>query len=175
VSLIEEPIRVLLVEDDLDCARLVSRRLRWSRAAAFVVDHAADLQSALARIERDEIDVLLLDLELPDSEAMSTIAVAANFARSVPIVMLTGSDDKVAAMVSNGCGVQDYLVKGCQDGAALARAVLGAIYRHRWVRRLHASPALAPSTLDATLAGRRWALPGEEGEPPAGAPGARSR
>jgi FixJ family two-component response regulator len=86
---------------------------------------------------------------------MSTVAVAANFARSLPIVVLTAGGDDVIAMVTNGCGVQDFLVKSDQDGATLARAVLGAIYRHRWVRRMHASPALAPSMLEPASAARR--------------------
>lgn len=144
MSLIEEPVRVLLVEDDADCARLVSRRLRWSTLAPFVVHQATDLQSALAQIEHETFDVMLLDLELPDSETSSTIAVAANFARSLPIVVLTASTDDVAAMLANGCGVQNYLTKGGHDGAELARAVLGAIYRHRWIQRSHALPSFAP-------------------------------
>jgi DNA-binding response OmpR family regulator len=137
----------LQVEDDVDCARLFSRRLRWSNTASFEVHHVSDLQSALARIERDAFDVLLLDLELPDGEATSTIALAAAFSRHLPIVVLTACDDRDLAKVAAGVGVQDFLLKGEQRGDHLARALLGAVYRHRWIRRLPGAPG-------ATRAGR---------------------
>ncbi len=127
-------LRVLLVEDDVDAARLAERRLRWSAIASFVVTQAPDLQSALARLEREEYDAVLLDLALPDAQATSTLSAAGAIARHVPIVVLTGNDDDDLAVLAARLGVQDYLVKERQDSRSLSRAILAAVNRHPWVR-----------------------------------------
>ena len=55
-----DPIRVLVVEDEIEAARLVTRRLTYYPAARFEVTHVPDLRSAFARIEREEFDVMVL-------------------------------------------------------------------------------------------------------------------
>lgn len=127
-------IRVLLVEDDLDCARLYGRVLALSPAAAFEVVHAPDLKTALGLVEREPFDALLLDLALPDGGSLSTLAAAAALSRHLPITILTGNDDDELVQLAGRIGAQDYLVKSEQDGRTLARALLGAIERHRWLR-----------------------------------------
>ena len=131
----EKPVlRVLMVEDDVDAARLFARRLAWSATADFRVSQAPDLQSALACIEHDEFDALLLDLSLPDAPATSTLAAAGAISRHLPIVVLTGTDDDDLAVLAARLGVQDYLVKDAQDSRSLSRAILAAVHRHPWVR-----------------------------------------
>ena len=130
----DRTIRVLLVEDDLDCARLYGRVLALSPAAAFEVVHAPDLKTALELVERDPFDALLLDLALPDGGSLSTLSTAAVLSRHLPITILTGNDDDELVQLAGRIGAQDYLVKAEQDGRTLARALLGAIERHRWLR-----------------------------------------
>jgi DNA-binding response OmpR family regulator len=125
------PVRVLLVEDDYDSARLVSRRLNWSPLANFDVSWAASLPEGLAHLEGGDYDAVILDLSLPGSEGMATIAGVSVRAPQIPIVVLTGSDSDQFCMTAIRNGVQDYLVKEDQDGRSLVRAVLAAIERQR--------------------------------------------
>lgn len=138
----ERRIRVLLVEDDPDSARLYGRVLTLSPAAAFEVVHAQDLNTALSLVERQPFDAVLLDLALPDGKSRSTLSVAAALSRHLPITILTANDDDELVQLAARSGAQDYLVKTEQDGRTLARALLGAIERHHWVRdRGHAGRA----------------------------------
>ncbi len=154
----QTPIRVLLVEDDPDTSRLFARRLAWSRAAQFDVVLADDLQTALREIESGPLDVVLLDLGLPDGDPMSTLAMAGAIARHVPIVVLTAQDDDDLAVMAARLGCQDYLVKP-QDVAHLSRSVLMAIERHQWIR----PPSSHPGDGRADLTGSRQAWPAQPG------------
>jgi len=73
--------------------------------------------------------VILLDLGLPDSQGLDTLARTYDQVRDVPIVLLTGLDDKTLAMQAMRAGAQDYLVKGQIDGNLLARTIRYAIER----------------------------------------------
>ena len=64
-----DPVRVLLVEDEIDSARLVTRRLSRYPGAPFEMTHVLDLGSAFAKLESDDFDVMVLDLCLPDATA----------------------------------------------------------------------------------------------------------
>jgi DNA-binding response OmpR family regulator len=127
-------LRVLYVEDDPDAALLFVRRLE-AGAGWFRIDHELDLNGALSSLEARRYDALLLDLSLPDGRTRSTLALAATFARHVPIVVLTGSDDDHLALVAARVGIQDYLVKGDGSSPTLARSLRAAIERHGWMQR----------------------------------------
>jgi DNA-binding response OmpR family regulator len=127
---------VLLVEDDPDTSRLLARRLAWSRPSLFVVERVPDLQSAFACLERKDYDALLLDLSLPDGDAMSTISTAAAVTLRIPVVILTACDDDDLALLAARIGIQDYQIKTKLDARQLVRSVLAAIHRYRWSRRL---------------------------------------
>ncbi len=132
------PIRVLLVEDELDSARLVMRRLLRYPGAPFEVTHAVDLGSAFALLEGDgepPFDVMVLDLGLPDAEGFDTLASACGVARHVPIVVLTGVDDDEMSLRAIRAGAQDYLIKPLTDVRPVARALLNARERHRRLSR----------------------------------------
>jgi len=73
--------------------------------------------------------VILLDLGLPDSQGLDTLARTYDQVRDVPIVLLTGLDDKTLAMQAMRAGAQDYLVKGQIDSNLLARTIRYAIER----------------------------------------------
>lgn len=132
----DEPIRILMVEDDPDAVRLFARRLSLSPLASFEVEHVPDLQSALARIETQRYGAVLLDLTLPDGQSTSTLAAAAAIARHLPIVILTANDDPELALLAARVGVQDYLVKEREDAQSIVRALLSAVYRHGFAQRL---------------------------------------
>jgi DNA-binding response OmpR family regulator len=124
-------VRVLLVEDEIEAARLVTRRLTYYPTVRFEVTHVLDLSSAFARIEKDAFDVMVLDLCLPDGEGLETLASACAVARHLPIVVLTGVDDDQMSLRAIRAGAQDYLIKPLTDVRPVARALLNACERHR--------------------------------------------
>lgn len=123
--------RVLLVEDDIDTARLVRRRLERSPRARFQVTHAPDLQLAFGLLEKEPFDAILLDLSLPDGDMMSTLAAMGAVARHVPVVVLTGHSDEDLALLAIRAGAQDYLMKDEQNARTVVRSLLHAIERKR--------------------------------------------
>jgi signal transduction histidine kinase len=122
-------IHILLVEDNPADARLLRESLAESRAAPFELTHVERLDAALARLDAERFDVVLLDLSLPDSAGLDTLSRAHARFPGVPIVVLTGQADKELALEAIRQGAQDYLVKGQVDGNLLVRAIRYAIER----------------------------------------------
>ncbi len=125
------PIRLLLVEDNPGDARLVHEHLadvEGGRALSLV--DAPTLAAAMARLREDpEPDVVLLDLSLPDSFGLETLARWQLAAPSLPVIVLTGSNDEALAVAAVREGAQDYLVKGRIDGELLLKAIRYSIER----------------------------------------------
>lgn len=131
-----QPLRVLLVEDSLADARLVHEYLNEEDAGRFVLIHAAQLDEALSIANRQLIDVVLLDLTLPDSEGLSSLSRLQHAHPALPIVVLSGLADQELALEAVSEGAQDYLVKGQGYGALLSRALHYAIERKTNEKRL---------------------------------------
>jgi len=123
-------LTVLVVEDNLGDARLIQRSLE-DASGSFVVEHADRIARAIDRLANGGIDIVLLDLSLPDSSGLQTFALIRSCAEDVPIVVLTGLDDEEAATAAVQAGAQDYLVKGTFDSEVIARSVRYAVERHR--------------------------------------------
>jgi signal transduction histidine kinase len=121
--------RVLLVEDSPSDARLIQQSLLGYMAQAFAVTVVERLDAAIARLQREQFDVLLLDLALPDSTGIETLIRMSEAAPEMPIVVLTGADDKTISVEAIKHGGQDYLVKGHADGQIVANAIRYAILR----------------------------------------------
>lgn len=131
-------IRVLLVEDNPGDARLIREMLSEVREVAFDVQRGDRLSTSLERLAEGGIDVVLLDLSLPDSQGLETFARVSAQAPDVPVVLLTGLDDADLAVKAVREGAQDYLVKGQLDSSLLVRSIRYAVERHRaQVERLH--------------------------------------
>lgn len=124
-------IKVLLIEDNPGDARLIRENLREARAARFELTLAERLREGLRLVKERAFDVLLLDLNLPDSSGFDTFTLALAQAPGVPIVVLTGLGDETLALRAVSEGAQDYLVKGSMDGASLGRSLRYAVERHR--------------------------------------------
>ena len=125
------PIRLLLVEDNPGDARLVHEHLADADGGrSWTVDDAPTLAAAVAKVRDRAIpDIVLLDLSLPDSFGLETLARWQAVAPTLPVIVLTGSDDEALAVAAVREGAQDYLVKGRIDGALLIQAVRYAIER----------------------------------------------
>ena len=125
------PPRLLVVEDNLGDARLLQEELNEVPGARFEVRHVTHMAGALAAVGGSEVDVVLLDLSLPDGQGLSNIERVLQAAPGLPLVVLTGTDDEQLAMRAVHAGAQDYLVKGQVTGALLVRALRYAIERRR--------------------------------------------
>ncbi|HEY4100449.1 MAG TPA: response regulator [Gemmatimonadales bacterium] len=123
------PITVLLVEDNPGDARLVTELLRDATGATCQVESVARLLIALERIAAGGIDLVLLDLGLPDSQGAATFDVLHRAVPEMPVIVLTGLGDEALGLQLIGHGAQDYLVKGTVDGGAMSRAIRYAIER----------------------------------------------
>jgi len=122
-------LTVLVVEDNPGDARLVELYLHEDPARPFKVVKAARLSEGLAALQAQPIDVVLLDLSLPDSFGMDSLARLRAASPSVPVVVLTGTSDEGLALEALRQGAQDYLVKGQGDGELVRRAIRYAIGR----------------------------------------------
>lgn len=130
--------RVLLIEDDPSDAHLVSRYLKLSTDVGFELTWVVSLSEGLAQLRKDEHDILLLDLSLPDSKGLETVkAIRSSDHSTLPLIVLTGHDDTGFALDILESGVQDYLIKGRFDGDALIRAIRYALHRSKLEQRLH--------------------------------------
>ncbi len=127
----QDEIRVLLIEDNRGDARLLRELLSEAGNTRFRVEHAMDLAAGLERIEAGGIDIVLLDLSLPDSNGADTFRRAHARAPQLPMIVLSGTDNETLAVQTVQDGAQDYLVKGHADGPLLARSLLYAIERKR--------------------------------------------
>jgi signal transduction histidine kinase len=126
-----EIIKVLLIEDNPGDARLIRELLAEANGALFHVEVAGCLADGLERIAKGDIDVILLDLYLPDSNGIDTLLRAKVQAPEVPIVVLTGLKDETVGVKAVHEGAQDYLIKGQVDGNLLMRCIRYAIERKR--------------------------------------------
>lgn len=124
------PLRLLLVEDDEDDVSLIRLQLaEASPETPFRIDAAHRLGDALPRLRG--ADVVLLDLGLPDSRGIEGVTRIVTEAPEVPVVVLTGRDDRELGLRAVREGAQDFLVKGRVDGHLLDRSLRYAIERKR--------------------------------------------
>lgn len=126
-------LTALLIEDSPEDADLVRIMLTQSRAADIDLVHCTRLLEGVERLDQGDIDLVLLDLALPDSRGLGTIKKLQKAAPGLPIVALTGLNDETAALRAMGEGLQDYLVKGEIDSRLLTRTIRHAVERQRLV------------------------------------------
>ena len=123
--------KVLLIEDSPEYVLLIRKALAQKRGTLFDVESAGWLSKGLERLAHGGINVVLLDLGLPDSQGLDTVASLHSQVPGVPIVVLTGDDDEALGVSAVREGAQDYLVKGQLDVPLLERSIRYAIERHR--------------------------------------------
>lgn len=122
--------QVLLIEDNPGDARLVEEFFHEDAASEFQVHWADRLSKGIDRLQQGGIDLVLLDLSLPDSRGLSTFTKVRSHVPNVPVILLTGNDDESLSIQAVRQGAQDYIVKGHADGTALVRSARYAIERH---------------------------------------------
>lgn len=146
----ERPTRVLLIEDNQGFAYYIRDILVRKLPGQFKLLEAAELAAGLALLDAEQVDVVLLDLGLPDSNGYDTFRKTRDRAPETPVVILTVLNDEPMAMKSMRHGAQDYLVKDQVDENLLIRSIRYA------VERAHADAAVRH------LSGRILQSQGEE-------------
>ena len=124
-------LRIGLVEDNAGDARLIQEMLREPPVTQYRLTHSTSMDQLLESLEREPIEVLLLDLGLPDSQGMDTFHRINSRAPGLPIVIFSGAEDEELASIAVSSGAQDYLVKGRINSFLLKRAIRYAMERKR--------------------------------------------
>jgi two-component system cell cycle response regulator len=127
----QHALKVLVIEDNPGDAKLLEHLLTEASTGTFDVECADRLSTGIERLAEGGIDIVMLDLSLPDSSGLETFASVRARTEDVPIIVLTGFDDEEAATGAVQAGAQDYLVKGSFDGELVARSIRYAVERHR--------------------------------------------
>ncbi|HEY9601513.1 MAG TPA: hybrid sensor histidine kinase/response regulator [Allocoleopsis sp.] len=134
-----EQIKILLVEDNPADADLLQELLADVDETQWQVVHVERLKDALQCLIDSQFDVVLLDLSLPDKQGVATVVQTYQAVPDLPILVLTGLNDRVIALEALREGAQDYLVKGKIDSDLLVRAIRYAIERTHTLKRLRQS------------------------------------
>jgi diguanylate cyclase (GGDEF)-like protein len=120
---------VLLVEDNLGDARLLREMLNEQNSLSTQLTHLECVSDAESYLVEHAVDIILLDLGLPDAQGLEAIQRAHAAAPGVPLVVLTSLDDVSLAVQALQLGAQDYLIKGQIETRGLLRALRYAIER----------------------------------------------
>ena len=128
-------INILMVEDNKEEQFLLTELLNTSGILIKNIFTCSRLQNALDSIN-ESIDIILLDLSLPDSMGISTYKTIRKYSGEIPVVILSGMSNKSMALESIQLGAQDYLIKGDFDEKLLAKTILYSIERKKNASRL---------------------------------------
>ncbi len=128
----EHIIRILLVEDSPIAARLISLLLKEGMPEGeYQLFQNSNLTDAIRTTAEKDIHLVLLDLGLPESQGLDTFKTFFTQFPYIPVIVLTGNEDKSLALKAVREGAQDYLVKGEVHSSLLARSIFYAVERGR--------------------------------------------
>jgi signal transduction histidine kinase len=137
---VKKKLRVLLVEDDPGDAHLTRKALSQLVDPKFEIDQSDSLAGAKDRLGSSDYDVALLDLGLPESSGIETLArFNAICAEPVPVIVLTNLEDEQAALRTLDEGAQDYLIKSQLRPDTLSRAIRYAVQRQQMFAQLQSA------------------------------------
>ncbi|MBC8179071.1 MAG: PAS domain S-box protein [Desulfobacteraceae bacterium] len=136
---VNQKLSILLIEDNPGDARLIQEMIHEGGDTSFDLVHAERLSAGLEIVAGGDIDIILLDLSLPDSHGLDTVVRTLNQTPDIPIVVLTGLRDEELANEFVRLGAQDYLYKEHIDPDILTRVIRYAVYRKEIERELQRS------------------------------------
>jgi signal transduction histidine kinase/DNA-binding NarL/FixJ family response regulator len=157
-----DPVILLLVEDDPADAELIGIRLQSPAdpgiSAPIRLVHANSVAAARRTLKAGSVDVIILDLSLPDALGLEGLHQIRSVAPGVPIVVLSGMADEAVALDALRAGAQDYVLKPPPDGSTLRRILRYARERQQLLMEVDlASHSSAAAAL-------RWRLLAEIGK-----------
>ena len=145
----QAPTRLLLVEDNAGDARLLREMFREQGSLRTVMTHVERMVQAEEHLAGHPVDLILLDLQLPDAHGLDAVRRARTAAPRIPLVVLTGTDDESLAMQTLKAGAQDYLIKGQIETRGLQRGLRYAIERKALEDALYDEKERAEVTLSS--------------------------
>jgi diguanylate cyclase (GGDEF)-like protein/PAS domain S-box-containing protein len=140
---------LFLVEDNPGDARLLREMLSDHGSPETELTHVACMGDAEKHLAQQAVDIILLDLGLPDAHGLDAVRRARSAAPHVPLVVLTGLDDESVATQALQEGAQDFLIKGQIDGRGLIRALRYAVERKASEEALFVEKERAQVTLNS--------------------------
>src|SRR4030088_1734181 len=139
---------LLLVEDNPGDARLLREMFNELGLHRTELKHVGCMSDAEKHLSEHAVDIIVLDLGLPDAQGRGAVRRAHAAAPHVPLVVLTGLDDESLAAEALQEGAQDYLIKGQIDARGLLRALRYAIERKTMEEALFVEKERAQVTLN---------------------------
>jgi PAS domain S-box-containing protein len=135
---VRQTTHILLIEDNPGDAQLVKIHMKEAafKYELFVAD---TFYEALEILNKQEVDIVLLDLSLTDSQGFKTIDKFKENAPEIPFIVLTGVNNEIVGNQAVKAGAQDFLVKGQFNGKLLGRAIRYALQRHKEFQKLEES------------------------------------
>jgi len=132
----QQIIEIFLFEDNQEDAILAQYLLAEIENLDYSIRHVKRLSQGLELLLLEKPDIILLDLNLPDSNGLETFAAVNEIAGGVPIIIMSGLTDKDLALTAVQMGAQDYLIKGQINSQLLFRSILYAIERQNLMTKL---------------------------------------
>lgn len=140
-------IKVLVIEDDSFVRKVIGQQLEKSTVWHFIPDFAETMESALCKLKEGTYNIVLSDLELPDSRKESTMMILSKEFASLPYVILTGMDDDNLLVQSIQAGARNYLSKDyLQLGSLLSRTLFNALEHWKMEAELYYTATHDPLT-----------------------------
>lgn len=132
----QQPIAILLIEDNEADAFLINETLSYDTKDSYVISHVCTVEEAEKKYNNTEFHVLLLDLNLPGISGIEAVEKVRKEQPFTAIIVLTGLDDEDNAVHIMQKGVQDYLVKGRYGNEVLPRSIRFSIERKNYENHL---------------------------------------
>ena len=132
----DDTVSLLLVESPAQDVRSIRDLLDHLPDGLVALQHASTLAAGLDLLAGQQVDAILLDLQLPDSQGPDTFSALQPHCPTVPVLLLSNTDDEAVATQTAKQGAQDYLIKEDLTSRSLLRAVRYGIDRHRLAQEL---------------------------------------
>jgi PAS domain S-box-containing protein len=132
---VRQTTHILLIEDNPGDTQLV-RIFMKDAAFKYELFVADTFFEGMDILNKHEIDIVLLDLSLPDTQGFKTLNRFMETVTNIPVIVMTGVNNEIVGNQAVKAGAQDFLVKGQFDGKLLGRAIRYAIQRHKEFQKL---------------------------------------
>lgn len=132
----EEKINLLLVEDNPMDARLVIEAVQDTNDESFELDQVNRFEDAIDHLKSGNYQVIILDLNLPDSHGLETYERMRKLFPNIPIVIFTGDQDETTAFNALQEGIEFYLIKSKLDAYLLKQVLRYAIKKNRFISQM---------------------------------------
>lgn len=131
-----EKLKILLIEENPDDARLISEYFSDSLMYEFIFSVTGDVKEALHNLEKEEFNLIIFDLNIEDNDSMENFLRLKIFSYRIPIIVLSGHMDEEYAIKLMKIGAQDFIVKSLVLPDLLVRSAIYAIERARLINEL---------------------------------------